>query len=106
MYICNDCGCVFESPRKYTKNLSVGLCHFEGCPDCGKDDYEETNKKCPFTDEFIHPSKDLSDNAKRLILDDLNAILACHVGAYREKKKAAFEKKHSRCKEKREVLGK
>ena len=90
MYICNDCGCVFEKPKPYTKILSVGLAHFEGCPECGEDDYEETNKRCPFTNEFIHPSKDLSDKAKELILDDLNAVLACHVGVYHANKKDVF----------------
>jgi len=90
MYICNDCGCVFEKPRQYTKNLSVGLCHFEGCPNCEKDDFEETNKKCPFTGKYIHPSEDLSENAKQLIWDDLEAVLAVHVGTYHGNKKEVF----------------
>lgn len=90
MYICNDCGCVFEKPRQYTKNLSVGLCHFEGCPNCESDDYEETNKRCPFTNEVIHPSKDLSDGAKQRIMDDLTAVLDNHCGAWKSKQKDVF----------------
>jgi len=90
MYICNDCGEVFDEPKEYTVNLSCGSSRYSGCPSCGKDDFEETNKKCPFTGKYIHPSKDLSDTARQLIIDDLNAVLASHVGTYHENKKEVF----------------
>lgn len=90
MYICNDCGATFTEPRNCTKTLSVGLCHYTGCPSCEGDDFEKTEKKCPFTDEYIHPSKDLSDGAKQRITDDLTAVLENHCGAWKSKQKEVF----------------
>ena len=75
MYICNDCGTVFEEPKH--QHFVFGLNHRrdELCPNCFNDDFEVTEKQCPFTGEFIRSSQDLSDSARKAITDDLNKVL-------------------------------
>lgn len=75
MYICNDCGAVFDNPK--TQHMVFGLNHRRDnlCPSCFNDDFEITHKTCPFTGDFIRSSQDLSDSARKTITDELNALL-------------------------------
>lgn len=42
MYRCNDCGRLFDEPRKGEQDAYTGDCYI-GCPHCGSDDYVEGN---------------------------------------------------------------
>ena len=51
MWICNDCGAVFENPREYYE-LDTGY-HGADCPHCGSDDIDEA-KRCAECDEWVN----------------------------------------------------
>ena len=55
MYICLDCGCIFENPRKYVETHGLDLPPYEewnGCPWCGGA-YAETFK-CDLCNDWIN----------------------------------------------------
>lgn len=54
MYICLDCGCIFENPRKYTETHGLDSPPYEewnGCPYCGGF-YTETYR-CDLCGKYI-----------------------------------------------------
>lgn len=71
MYICNDCGSVFDKPEH--RILINGIMHETEpiCPNCKNDDFEVTEKHCPFSGGYIKESQDVSEGAKQAILADL-----------------------------------
>lgn len=50
MWICNDCGEVFENPREYYDH-GTGY-HSLDCPHCGSDDIDEA-ERCAECDEWV-----------------------------------------------------
>ena len=54
MYICLDCGCIFENPRKYVETHGLDSPPYEewsGCPSCGGV-YTEA-RKCDGCEKWI-----------------------------------------------------
>ena len=51
MWICNDCGAVFENPREYYEH-DTGYYGMD-CPHCGSDDIDEA-KRCSECDEWVN----------------------------------------------------
>lgn len=51
MWICNDCGAVFENPREYYEH-DTGY-HGMECPHCGSDDIDEA-ERCAECDEWVN----------------------------------------------------
>lgn len=51
MWICNDCGTVFENPREYYEH-DTGY-HGMDCPHCGSDDIDEA-ERCAECDEWVN----------------------------------------------------
>ena len=54
MWICNDCGAVFENPDEYYEH-DTGY-HGMDCPHCGSDDIDEA-KRCAECDECVNEEK-------------------------------------------------
>ena len=62
MYICKDCGAVFEEPYKWRDDpspagvsLSSGYYEYWECPSCGSEDVDEA-ERCEVCGEYIAES--------------------------------------------------
>ena len=86
MWICNECGTVFENPHEYYEH-DTGY-HGADCPLCGSDDIDEA-ERCAECDEWV--------NEKNLVNGLCPACIEKHandyetVKAYGEDRKAAVE---------------
>lgn len=68
MYICKDCGELFEEPAKWYDDPSAegvslpsGSYEYHECPNCGSDDFAEA-KECPRCDGHYLGDKILCDD--------------------------------------------
>jgi rubrerythrin len=56
MYICNNCGEVFDTPETYEEHHPYGTGYasekWSVCPNCGEPDYDEA-KQCERCGEFV-----------------------------------------------------
>lgn len=80
MYICKDCGAVFEEPGIVYDDpspagvaLPSGSYAYEECPDCGGDDFEEA-RHCDRCDEYYLGDKILCDSCMEELGIELREI--------------------------------
>ena len=71
MWICNDCGAVFENPDEYYEH-DTGY-HGMDCPHCGSDDIDEA-ERCSECDEWV--------NEKNLVNGLCPACIEKHANDY------------------------
>lgn len=80
MYLCANCGRMFDSPEEVEDFTSefwgATVRHFTTvCPNCGSDDFDEMDK-CDVCGEEIAPGEDLCENCRDLIRDISDDIKA------------------------------
>lgn len=84
MYICKDCGEVFDTPYTETEDpspsgisLPPGHYTYEFCPHCGGDDIAEA-KRCPQCGEWMPEDEDICGDCEmfidNMIEDDISVM--------------------------------
>lgn len=80
MYICKDCGALFEEPAVWYDDpspagvgLPSGSYEYCECPECGSDDFEEANE-CPRCDCHYLGDKILCDDCMEELGIELREI--------------------------------
>lgn len=84
MWICNDCGAVFENPREYYEH-DTGY-HEIDCPHCGSGDIDEA-KRCSGCDEWV--------NEKNLVNGLCPACIERHASDYETVKAYGADRKEA-----------
>ena len=84
MWICNDCGAVFENPREYYEH-DTGY-HGADCPHCGSDNIDEA-ERCAECDEWV--------NEKNLINGLCPACIVKHANDYETVKAYGADRKEA-----------